>query len=135
MRVFAVASVLACVAATSAQGGESEAYWYDLRGAHQKPTRVFFTSGASFNPRFTKLGPWKNWGATRTSTRGVYRYKTCKPDCINSDYRRVRVKVRLSGLRVSCEGRRVYKRFTWKARNPRIDDGTVAVDCDGVIAY
>jgi hypothetical protein len=122
------------VGSVAARGG-GKTYFVDERGAKVRPSTIAIGSQASFQPRFLKLRPWRHWGQSRTNARGKYRYNTCKPTCASQNYKRIPVKVRLSHQRHSCGRRNVYKQLTYKVRNPSISDGTVNVNCHGIITY
>ena len=106
-----------------------------LEPGHGCPRIIRLLAPASYQPKFTDLGPWRNWGADRTKTNGKSRLNTCDPDCGAGDFKRVRVKVVLSRLRASCGGHRAYHRLTFKARKPSIQDGSLDFDCRGELTY
>jgi hypothetical protein len=135
MRLVAATAAALFVSGIALAGTASEPVIIDARGVKQEPRLIRLLGPASYQPKFTRLGPWRNWGADRTRTHGRSRLNTCDPDCGAGNFKRVRVKVILSRLRASCGGYRAYHRLTFKARKPSIQDGPLDFDCRGELTY
>ena len=129
---LAVATLVAVLAITATAG--ATIFIRDSSQSYKFQPRLIYLAYHALAPPFkiTKLRHWHGWGPEpgKARARGWLHYDTCKPNCAEGTYRRVRSKVFLYRVH-RCHGRFVYGRITVDPRG--LPPHKHRIDCEGYL--